>query len=315
LKNLVVFILISLGQCAFSQNLITNPGFEEIDSCYGAVAGLGFDVFEWSGCDNWTCPSTGSSDLWCENPALGNVTPPQLYSAGYQLPHDGENMAGILIFELANMNSREYIQYELEQPLENKYYQFSLYVSPAEQGLGYENYSNCLQAYFSNFSLTWNDYYSLNVDPQWKNEQWITDTSRWTKLEGLFKANGGEKFITIGCFEDSASISVDNKNPFTTSDIYYLLDDVYMAEVPFLVSFPNAFTPNEDGVNDLFYPKIENVPDYEVYIYNRWGNLMTVLTENAPTWSGDHHPEGTYFYLLENEVLNIKEQGFFQLIR
>lgn len=315
MKNLVVLIVFILQNSLFAQNLITNPGFEEIDSCYGAVAALGFDVFQWSGCNSWNCPTTASSDLWCQNPIIGNVTPPQLFNAGYQSPHDGENMVGMVMFEYINQNYREYVQCELPFPLENRYYYFSIHVSPGEQGFGYENYSNCIQAYFSQNSVASNNYYSINVDAQWKNEYWITDTSEWTELGGVFKANGGEKFITIGCFEDSASIEVDNKDPNTTSDIYYFLDDLFLSVAPFNIQFPNVFTPNGDGINDTFIPEILNFPDYSVFIYNRWGNLMAILTESEPFWNGDGASEGTYYYTLENDTLNVKEQGFFQLIR
>jgi gliding motility-associated-like protein len=238
-----------------------------------------------------------------------------MFNLGYQFPRNGENMAGLYLFDLNDQNYREYAEVELEQELENKYYSFSIYVSPGEQGLGYENYSNCLQAHFSENKVTASYYYVLNVEPQWKNLEMITDTSGWVKLEGTFKANGGERFITIGCFDDSASIVVDNHDPFTTSDIYYFLDDANLSEAAFSIHFPNVFSPNGDGINDIFLPEIVHVPDYEVYIYNRWGNLMTILSESTPGWDGAEAQEGTYFYVLEKESLNIKEQGFFQLVR
>jgi len=51
--------------------------------------------------------------------------------------------------------------------------------------------------------------------------------------------------------------------------------------------FPNAFTPNQDGKNDLF--KILNAYDlqqYELVIYNRWGQKIFQTKNPATSWDG-----------------------------
>jgi len=224
-------------------------------------------------------------------------------------------MAGLYMFQLTDQNYREYVQCKLKKPLENRYYEISLFVSAGEQSSGYENYSNCMQVYFSNELVSSNNYYALNFQPQWSNLDKIIDTSGWQHVSGYFKASGGEKYVTIGCFEDSSQIEIDNNDPNSTSDIYYALDDISVTEAPFQIKFPNVFSPNGDGINDMYFPIIENVPDYEVFIYNRWGNLIYTLTEQTPFWDGNNVCEGTYFYILGNETLEVREQGFFQLVR
>ena len=37
---------------------------------------------------------------------------------------------------------------------------------------------------------------------------------------------------------------------------------------------PNAFTPDQDGINEAWVPVLYNAKSYEVYIYNRWGDLI-----------------------------------------
>jgi gliding motility-associated-like protein len=51
---------------------------------------------------------------------------------------------------------------------------------------------------------------------------------------------------------------------------------------------PNAFTPNGDGTNDTFKPFILDCPlrDYQLQIFNRWGELVFESTEFLEAWDG-----------------------------
>ena len=70
-------------------------------------------------------------------------------------------------------------------------------------------------------------------------------------------------------------------------------------EMEFII--PNIFTPNNDGFNDIFKITPTNAIDFEVVIYNRWGQM--VFSWNSPSgyWDGKNQlgfevPDGTYFY-------------------
>lgn len=71
---------------------------------------------------------------------------------------------------------------------------------------------------------------------------------------------------------------------------------------------PNAFSPNGDGLNDVF--KVETIcptSHYYLSIYNRFGQKVFVSRHPEEAWSGIFHgrplPAGTYYYLLDYEVL------------
>ena len=70
------------------------------------------------------------------------------------------------------------------------------------------------------------------------------------------------------------------------------------------VYVPNAFTPDGDGMNDFFGP-VADCPDFRftMYIYNRWGGQVAVLTESNPEWDGTYQgepvPMGVYTYRFE----------------
>ena len=44
---------------------------------------------------------------------------------------------------------------------------------------------------------------------------------------------------------------------------------------------PNAFSPNGDGINDIYKPKdgYRNIEEFHAYIYNRWGQKLYECTD------------------------------------
>ncbi len=93
------------------------------------------------------------------------------------------------------------------------------------------------------------------------------------------------------------------------------------------VSFPNIFTPNNDQQNDYYELIFTNSPewisDFEMHIYNRWGEEIFVTKEQAGKWDGKADGtdviEGVYFYSYSYKDLFTGDlnsgHGNFQLIR
>jgi gliding motility-associated-like protein len=65
---------------------------------------------------------------------------------------------------------------------------------------------------------------------------------------------------------------------------------------------PNAFTPNQDGKNDFFIPVYNDISEYELYIYNRWGGEVFHSNEPETGWDGTFKGQdasaGVYYYLI-----------------
>lgn len=92
------------------------------------------------------------------------------------------------------------------------------------------------------------------------------------------------------------------------------------------VEVPNVFTPDGDAgnANELFFLTTTNATNVEMWIYNRWGNLMyegSGLTP-APAWdgksSGSEAQDGVYFLKYKVSGFNnqvIEGHGFLHLIR
>ncbi len=65
---------------------------------------------------------------------------------------------------------------------------------------------------------------------------------------------------------------------------------------------PNIFTPNGDSDNDVFWIIAEDVTDYQLKIYNRWGEMVFMSQTDSDVWDGIYRsekaPEGTYTWQL-----------------
>jgi gliding motility-associated-like protein len=52
---------------------------------------------------------------------------------------------------------------------------------------------------------------------------------------------------------------------------------------------PTAFTPNNDGTNDLFRPMLfGNVIKYNFIVYNRWGQIVFQTSDLNKAWDGNY---------------------------
>lgn len=70
---------------------------------------------------------------------------------------------------------------------------------------------------------------------------------------------------------------------------------------------PNAFTPNNDGINDTFKVHIVDGIIVKLIIYNRWGNPIYSDETQSPQWDGkcegNPYPNGTFAYVLKYKIL------------
>lgn len=90
-----------------------------------------------------------------------------------------------------------------------------------------------------------------------------------------------------------------------------------------LFSYPNAFSPNGDGINDGWHPiTYGNVDFYLLSVYDRWGERIFTTSDPKQKWDGSfmHKPcaIGTYHYLLRAKCITGQEEqsgGSFVLLR
>ena len=138
---------------------------------------------------------------------------------------------------------------------------------------------------------------------------WNTDLSTSTDL------NVEEVYTTEGEY----SVMLVASNGICT-DTAFLIVSVF-GDSELLV--PNIFTPNGDGQNDLFLPISQGIDEYELLIYNRWGQLVVSIEQSNHGWDGRNSAgelvqDGTYYFVISGLGLDkqvFSETGHFLLER
>jgi gliding motility-associated-like protein len=75
----------------------------------------------------------------------------------------------------------------------------------------------------------------------------------------------------------------------TVSNQYGCTDDttlIVTVAPEFTFFIPNAFTPNGDGKNETFFGQGIGIAKYEMWIFDRWGNLIFTATDINDGWDG-----------------------------
>lgn len=92
-------------------------------------------------------------------------------------------------------------------------------------------------------------------------------------------------------------------------------DTVVVAYFDCPSTIPTVFTPNNDGINDLFV--IDNIAiiPWELEVYNRWGKRVYFHPRYDNTWNGSGLDTGTYYYQLSNESVSRKLKGWVQILK
>lgn len=102
--------------------------------------------------------------------------------------------------------------------------------------------------------------------------------------------------------------------------------DIYI-DGTFSVYAPNTFTPDNDGVNETFYPVCHGFTpdDYSLRIFDRWGELVFESKDPTQSWIGNFQgqsyfaPDGIYVWQLSVRSLYKAEiqsfSGFVTLLR
>ncbi|MGD0709619.1 MAG: ice-binding family protein [Bacteroidales bacterium] len=122
--------------------------------------------------------------------------------------------------------------------------------------------------------------------------------------------NGATDILTItatvnstGDYVNTAIITGNELDPISINNVSVI------ETFPWYFFIPEGFSPNGDGINDLFVIKgINNYPANTINIFNRWGDKVFEASPYQNTWNGkctiglrvggDDLPIGTYFYIL-----------------
>ena len=109
-------------------------------------------------------------------------------------------------------------------------------------------------------------------------------------------------------FSESGTFSVELRISFVQGNdtIDFVTEEPYLIHISeSKLEIPNAFTPNGDGVNDIFKVKegYKSIVSFEAKVFNRWGKKLYEWKEIEGGWdgkcSGKDVPDGAYYLVVK----------------
>lgn len=268
-----------------AQNLVKNPSFENYIQCPISVGYFNGYVQDWYAFQGWNNGSSSSSCFHSCSPLPFSV--PQ-NTAGWQMAKTGEGYACIQVYSFSfTPNKRAYIEGSFLAPLKtDSVYCVEFWVSLTDSTRS-RPIKN-VDAHLSDTLLDWNNGMAnclIGITPQIRSQQILSDHVGWTKVSGLYVAHGGEKYITIGNFNDNAHTTTYPPDDGTIENAFpsvYYIDDVSVtpigATVPFL------------GVDTLICksqtPFMLNAPmGYDSYLWSNGSTTRYIaVTDSGSYW-------------------------------
>lgn len=224
MRSLILPLLAILSLTTLGQNLVKNPGFEEKSGCPVRSGQIYL-------ANEWFSPNNGSPDYFNDcSPSLEYGT--EFNKKGGRLPHSGHGYAGLQFY---NMNRNEYYEY-LETGLDSALTEGALYCIKAWVSLGNVPYAfNEFGAVVSVEELKTVQPVKLKIPHTvLGNGHYLTDKGKWMCIQGIYKARGGERFITVGQFSEEDgywNLQTRSSTDSIFKSSYYFIDDVTLERV------------------------------------------------------------------------------------
>ncbi len=288
MKKLVLYIVLSYFMCCRNEtfcqpNLIFNPSFEQLDTCWGGPQILtDIQYFGWY--------SFSGAVLYTDCILSSYFVP--YNHLGFQYPISGNNYAAIQTYcmRIPVCNDfKAYVSGQILSPLkQGKTYCGSIYVSLVDTD---RVACNDMGMAFTNSIPTGTFGQTLsNIVPQIANNPAtnpLTDKINWMQIKGSFIASGNEQFVTIGNFKFAAQSDTIDLNFYThfQHESTYYLDDVSLYELKALHSRDTVVCPQSN-----FSQVLKAYSDYDNYLWNT-GDTTKDITITQP---------GTYWVTASN---------------
>lgn len=120
-------------------------------------------------------------------------------------------------------------------------------------------------------------------------------------------------YTEAGCF----TVRLEVRNEYQCT---HAAEELLCVEDPFALFAPNAFTPNADGINDVFgvVTSVVDPKEFSLLLYDRWGQVVHTSTDAHRGWDGGELPSGVYAWqlrLIDSQGELQQRQGHVVLVR
>jgi CHU_C Type IX secretion signal domain len=279
----ITLIIQSLHLMAQPANLVPNGGFEVHTHCPDGLSGIQIVGAPAQGVMHWFKPTNGTPDYFntCSNNKYSDL-PTNLI--GHTEPKDGQACAGIALLYLnsetyKHVDYREYLCVRLRTPMEAGHtYCVGMYATPAERMntnelctsfpdlfaiLGTRSLGIHLSDTLVLDTIGASNWYintgikTLPSQPQVEATEVMTDTTRWYSITGIYTAQGGEEWLTIGNFKNDSLTFLNSQiiregakeycnGLFDPIVAYYFIDHVFaydlaVPSIPVFAAYPTKW--------------------------------------------------------------------------
>lgn len=74
------------------------------------------------------------------------------------------------------------------------------------------------------------------------------------------------------------------------------------------IFIPKSFSPNADGINDVFKIQAVNVETFEMSVFDQWGEFLFKTNDISQEWDGTLYNQkvrkGAYVYVIKLKTMN-----------
>lgn len=230
-KVIISFLSLGMMLAANAQdmnNLVENPSFEQMEGKIKRGGAITVAV-------GWMSPTKASADLFAGKVKEGYGTPNN--NLGIEEAQDGQNYAGIRAFSYNDKEARNYVSSKLKMTLKkDQKYCVKFYVNLAEAS---KYAANNIGVNFSKKQYNISEAKSIMTatSVMHKDNPVFNGQFGWDQICGVYKAQGGEKFITIGNFSANGTTSnqrLKKSKDFSGASVvsaYYFIDNVSVVAI------------------------------------------------------------------------------------
>jgi len=230
-KVIISFLSLSLCLNLSAQdmnNLVENPSFESTQGRIKRGGAITVAV-------GWMSPTKAAADLFAGKVKEGYGTPQN--TLGMEEPHDGENYVGIRTFSYNDKEPRNYVSSKLKMTMKKgQKYCVKFYVNLAE---GSKYAANNIGVSFSKKQYNIDEARSImtTTNVMHKDNPVFNGKFGWDEICGVYEAEGGEKFITLGNFSangDTQNERLKKDKTFSGSSVvaaYYFVDNISVVAI------------------------------------------------------------------------------------
>ncbi|MCD8289640.1 MAG: gliding motility-associated C-terminal domain-containing protein [Prevotella sp.] len=164
-----------------------------------------------------------------------------------------------------------------------------------EEGTSYSGSAPLDAVFYANAENTagWSEYYEWRFTYEGETSPYLIRYEQDTSYK--FTKAGSSKIVLYAKFTNDGD-TIDY-----TEDYWLTATPITVSISESKIDFPNAFSPNDDGINDVYKAKegYQSIVEFKAVIFNRWGQKVYEWTDPAGGWDGKIHgkdaPQGTYF--------------------